>query len=188
MDLTHKPTGIRIFCTQERSQIRNRELAMQLLRARLYELEVVCSAHLEIVALAAYVAQNIAVCVFQAKQQSSVAGERRAQIGEAKRSEKIRTYNWKDNRCVYPTRMPCDRSIQRIVFGTCMPQMHRPSPWIKVSAAERDGRTTNPHHRRVYRKTSARASWTTEPATVVNLRATNRFITFSLTTLSGKQM
>jgi peptide chain release factor 1 len=74
VDLLHKPTGIRIKCTQERSQLKNKELAMKMLMAKLYDLE-------------------------NEKREMEERVRRGSQIGTGGRSEKIRTYNWKDSRC-----------------------------------------------------------------------------------------
>lgn len=73
IDLLHKPTGIRIKCTQERSQLKNKDLAMKILMSRLYDME-------------------------NEKREIEERAKRGSQIGSGGRSEKIRTYNWKDSR------------------------------------------------------------------------------------------
>eukprot|EP00536_Pseudo-nitzschia_multiseries_P005495 jgi/Psemu1/190667/e_gw1.103.11.1 len=74
VDLLHKPTGIRIKCTQMRTQLQNRELAMKMLMSKLYDME-------------------------NEKRDMEERARRGSQVGTGGRSEKIRTYNWKDSRC-----------------------------------------------------------------------------------------
>ncbi len=70
----HKPSGIQVHCTEERSQLQNKEKGMQILKTKLYDIEV-------------------------QKQMQEITDLRRSQVGTGDRSERIRTYNFPQGRC-----------------------------------------------------------------------------------------
>jgi len=71
--VVHKPSGLMVFCTEERSQLQNKERALQIIKAKLYDMEV-------------------------QKQMQEVTDLRRSQVGTGDRSERIRTYNFPQGR------------------------------------------------------------------------------------------
>ncbi|MEM7201865.1 MAG: peptide chain release factor 1 [Planctomycetota bacterium] len=93
--LTHKPSGLVVFCQEERSQHKNRTKALKLLRSRLYEQQ-------------------------QAKVDQERAAERKAQVGSGDRSARIRTYNFPQNR-VTDHRIQQNYTLDQVVEGRLEP-------------------------------------------------------------------
>jgi len=96
--LVHIPSGIVVKCQEERSQLKNREKAMKVLRSRIYELEL-------------------------EKQQNEISSSRKSMVKSGDRSEKIRTYNWPQNR-VTDHRLEGDAknySLREVVEGDLDP-------------------------------------------------------------------
>jgi len=92
--LLHKPSGIQVRCQESRSQHQNRELAMEILRSKLFQIE-------------------------QARQQAEVRNSRLTQIGSGDRSQRVRTYNFPQNRCT-DHRLEGDNKnwpLERVVEG-----------------------------------------------------------------------
>lgn len=89
--IVHKPSGIMVACSEERSQLQNKERAKQILRAKLYKIEI-------------------------ETRQKALADAKKAQVGTGDRSEKIRTYNFKDNR-VTDHRLNMNFGLQAVLEG-----------------------------------------------------------------------
>jgi len=106
--LTHLPTGIVVVCRDERSQLQNRVKAMSVLRSRVYQ-------------------------VMAERQQQEVASQRRAQVGTGERSEKIRTYNFPQNRItdhrigltVHNLPMVLDGELDELIEGVALDDQRR---------------------------------------------------------------
>src|SRR4051794_6380011 len=90
--ITHKPSGIVVSMQDEKSQLQNRERAMRVLRARLYEREL-------------------------AEQQAKIASERKAQVGSGQRSEKVRTYNFPQGRVTDPRIKLTSHNLEGVLGG-----------------------------------------------------------------------
>ena len=96
--ITHLPTGVVVECQDERSQYKNKDRAMKILRSKLYEAE-------------------------QEKQNAAIAAQRKSQVGSGDRSERIRTYNFPQNR-VTDHRLTGDSknfNIDQIINGNLDP-------------------------------------------------------------------
>ena len=94
----HKPSGLVVFCREERSQLKNRQKAMKLLRARLYDIE-------------------------QGKRDAERAQARREQVGSGDRNSRIRTYNFPQNRLT-DHRLNQNFSLEQVMEGRLEPVVH----------------------------------------------------------------
>jgi protein subunit release factor B len=113
--ITHLPTNTVVSCQDEKSQIKNREKAMKVLRARLYEMAL-------------------------EEQQKAIASDRRSQVGSGDRSEKIRTYNFQQARVtdhrigltLHRLQDVLDGDLEEVVSGP-----HRPPPGGEAEGLDR---------------------------------------------------
>ena len=99
--IVHLPTGLMVVCMDEKSQHKNRAQAMRILRARLYELE-------------------------QTRLQQERAAERKSQVGSGDRSERIRTYNFPQNRVTDHRAGVTLHQLDRVMEGAKSPSRPRP--------------------------------------------------------------
>src|SRR5262249_42265713 len=90
--VTHLPTGLVVSLQDEKSQLQNRQKALRVLRARLYELE-------------------------RERQQAELDATRRSQIGSRERAEKLRTYNFPEHRVTDHRPRPTTHQLDRVVQG-----------------------------------------------------------------------
>lgn len=103
--LTHKPTGIVVGCQDERSQLQNKEKALRMLRARLFD-------------------------IAQAEQNSEIYANRKAQVASGDRSDKIRTYNYQQNRVTdHRTGLTLINELDEILDGNIQPIVESLQTW-----------------------------------------------------------
>ncbi len=119
--LTHIPTGIVVSCRQERSQVQNREVALELLRGQLWEI--------------------------QEEKRLSVLGKARSAIGRAQRAEKIRTYNYPQNRVTDHRINQSWYSLETIVEGDLQKMLLEVRKGLET--LEREAVTSPPHQSNV---------------------------------------
>ena len=101
--ITHKPSGLVVTCQDEKSQLQNKEKAMRILRSRLYEIE-------------------------RERQEAELSSARRDQVKSGGRSDKIRTYNYKENRVTDHRIGLTLHSLDQVLAGQ-LDDAHRRARW-----------------------------------------------------------
>lgn len=110
--ITHFPTGIVVSCQDEKSQHKNKDKAMKVLKSRLYELEM-------------------------SKQHEDIASNRKSQVGAGDRSEKIRTYNFPQNRVTDHRVTGNNFNIETILDGSTDQMIQLLTEWFTKQEIER---------------------------------------------------
>ena len=129
--MTHRPTGIVVSMQDEKSQLQNREKAMRVLRARLYEREL-------------------------AEQRAEIAADRRSQVGTGERSEKIRTYNFPQGRVTDHRIKLTAHNLDEVLAGDLSEFTERPGRGGEAGAAGGADRGVSGARRRRQRRRGAR--------------------------------